>query len=155
MSLRLEPMTSAEYDVWRQQAVSEYGEEFVKSGILSPEDAAKRGEDDFAMLLPDGLATENHSIYTAFVDDVPVGTLWLEFRERPGGLQGFVYSLAVDESQRRKGYGRAIMQAGIEECRERGARAIGLNVFGHNDGARALYDSLGFGVESTSMKLTL
>lgn len=33
--------------------------------------------------------------------------------------------------------------------------AMSLNVFGHNTGARALYDSLGFEVSSTFMKLSM
>jgi ribosomal protein S18 acetylase RimI-like enzyme len=32
---------------------------------------------------------------------------------------------------------------------------MGLNVFGHNDTARRLYDRLGFQVTSTSMKVDL
>ena len=67
----------------------------------------------------------------------------------------FVYSLDVDAGHRRKGYGQAIMEAAMEECRQRGIGTMGLNVFGHNETARRLYDRLGFTVASTSMKTTL
>ena len=61
----------------------------------------------------------------------------------------FVYGLDVNADQRRKGYGQAIMEAAMQECRERGIASMGLNVFGHNDTARRLYDRLGFQVTST------
>ena len=47
------------------------------------------------------------------------------------------------------------MMLAIDMCRQRGMVAMSLNVFGHNTGARALYDSLGFEVTSTTMKLAL
>ena len=58
----------------------------------------------------------------------------------------FVYDVEVDESQRRKGYGAAIMNAGALWCRDQGHPVLGLNVFAHNPGARALYDRLGYQV---------
>jgi GNAT superfamily N-acetyltransferase len=71
-----------------------------------------------------------------------VGTLWIS-TEHP---MAFVYDIAVEESQRRRGYGEAIMNAGARWCRDRGHPALGLNVFAHNPGARALYDKLGYQV---------
>jgi ribosomal protein S18 acetylase RimI-like enzyme len=41
------------------------------------------------------------------------------------------------------------------DSRRRGVVSVRLNVFGHNAPARELYDSVGFAVVSTSMKLTL
>ena len=38
-----------------------------------------------------------------------------------------------------------------EEVRRRGLSGIALHVFGHNDGARALYDKLGFRPTNISM----
>jgi GNAT superfamily N-acetyltransferase len=58
----------------------------------------------------------------------------------------FVYDVAVEESERRKGYGAAIMNAGARWSRDHGHPALGLNVFAHNPSARALYDRLGYQV---------
>ena len=58
----------------------------------------------------------------------------------------FVYNVEVDEAQRRKGYGAAIMNAGARWSRDAGHPALGLNVFAHNPSARALYDKLGYRV---------
>jgi ribosomal protein S18 acetylase RimI-like enzyme len=149
-------MTTAEYDEWRGGAVSGYAQEFVDSGILQPTEATERAEKDFAELLPDGLATENHLFWTAYVDQSDrVGTIWVALLPERQPPHSFVYALDVHPDHRRRGYGQAIMEAAMQECRERGIATMGLNVFGHNDVARRLYDRLGFVVTSTSMKTTL
>ena len=66
--------------------------------------------------------------------------LWLKLSH----ASAFVYNIAVEEDQRRKGYGRAIMAAGERWSRDHGAATIGLHVFSHNHGARALYEQLGY-----------
>lgn len=110
---------------------------------------------NFERLLPDGLATAHHDLWIAVDDDQPVGVLWLFTKSRATGPESFIYELLVHADKRRRGYGRAIMLAALDVCRRRGVVSVGLNVFGHNAPARELYDSLGFAVVSTSMKLTL
>jgi GNAT superfamily N-acetyltransferase len=63
--------------------------------------------------------------------------------------------VVVAEGHRRKGYGEAIMNAGARWCQERDIFALGLNVFGHNPGARALYDKLGYVVTEDYRALDL
>lgn len=155
MTVRLEPMTPAEYDVWLGAAVTGYAQEFIDSGALPPEEAIRRAEKDFEELLTDGLDTEDHLIWTAYSGDEAVGQIWVKLRPERSPMHAFVYSLDVKGTHRRRGYGQAIMEAAIEICRERGVGTIGLNVFGHNEVARRLYDRLGFQVTSTSMQLKL
>lgn len=155
VTVRLEPMTQSEYEAWRVVAVEQYSLEFVKSGILAESEARKRGESDFSRLLPDGPATAGHELYSAYDGTERVGSLWLFSKASEPEASSFVYELAVVPDKRRQGYGRAIMRVAIDQCRERGMAAMSLNVFGHNSGARALYDSLGFEVSSTFMKLSM
>lgn len=155
MTVRLQPMTQAEYDGWRVASVERYSQEFVKASILTDKDARERGEADFVRLLPDGIATDGHELYTAYDGSEEVGTLWLFSKESARGVEPFVYELAVHADKRRRGFGKAIMMLATDMCRQRGMVAMSLNVFGHNAGARALYDSLGFEVTSTTMKLAL
>ena len=54
--------------------------------------------------------------------------------------------VAAAEVMRRKGYGAGLMNAAAAWSRDHGHPAIGLNVFAHNQGARALYDRLGYRV---------
>lgn len=139
--LRLDPMSEAEFDDYLADGTEEYIGELRAAG-MSEASARKQGEEQMAELVPDGLASEGMSFFTARVDGTAVGTLWLS-TQRP---MAFVYDIKVDESQRRKGYGAAIMNAGARWCRDRGHPALGLNVFGHNPHARALYDKLGYHV---------
>jgi ribosomal protein S18 acetylase RimI-like enzyme len=151
-------MTQAQFDEYRLVAVREYAQHFVDSGSLTPEAAAERSEHDYGQLLGAGLATPGEYLYVAHDGLDPVGLLWLHIPDEPDKLaavDAFVYDVSVHADKRRQGYGRAIMEQGIAICRARGARALGLNVFGHNEGAEALYEELGFQVTSTQMKLTL
>lgn len=155
MDVALRPMTDEEFADWRAESLLNYAQQFVDSGSLTAVDAEKRVAADMERLLPDGPATTHHDLWTAVDGGEPVGVMWLFTEDRAGGPESFIYELAVHEDKRRRGYGRAIMLAVLDTCRKRGVVAVGLNVFGHNQPARALYDSLGFSVVSTSMKLTL
>src|SRR5262245_27282230 len=120
MPVVLRRMSAAEYDAWRVHSVLDYAQSFVDAGILTPDDARQRAEDDYARLLPDGRDTPDHVVMSAVVGEERVGVLWVNFVERAGGLEGFVYDVEVIPEQRGKGYGRAIMEACHDLCRERG-----------------------------------
>ena len=55
--------------------------------------------------------------------------------------------------QRRRGYGREILDAGALAARDLGAEVLGLNVFGHNDVARALYERAGYVTTERSYRI--
>lgn len=66
-----------------------------------------------------------------------------------GGLlvvldEGYITNIAVAESCRRKGLGRAMLSALIDHCRESGASFLTLEVRQSNAPAIALYKSMGF-----------
>jgi ribosomal protein S18 acetylase RimI-like enzyme len=159
----LAAMTPREYDDYLVGAVDGYAQSFVDAGILTPDAALDRSRRDFAELLPDGVGTAGQHLFTARAGGRPVGILWLhmpgadEVPRQPGlpPDAAFVYDISVRDDQQRKGYGQAIMAAGIEVCRAAGLASLRLNVFGHNVAARALYEKLGFDVMSTQMKLDL
>lgn len=148
--LELRPMTAETFDAYRDGSTDEYAGELAAAG-MSQKSAREQAEQQMAELIPAGLDSPGQSFFTAWVGDVPVGTLWLS-TEDP---LAFVYDIAVDESQRRKGYGEAIMNAGARWCRERGHPALGLNVFAHNPGARALYDKLDYHVTADYRSIDL
>ncbi len=58
-----------------------------------------------------------------------------------------ISGLAVDDAVRRRGIGRALMDAAIVEARRRRARRLTLRVLGPNTAARRLYEACGFEVE--------
>jgi ribosomal-protein-alanine N-acetyltransferase len=61
-----------------------------------------------------------------------------------GGGQADVQTIAVVERARRRGLGRTLMLALLNEARRRGATEVFLEVRADNPGAQALYLSLGF-----------
>lgn len=85
-----------------------------------------------------------------------VGTL--EYRiggpdRPPGGLIGYVFSVATDPDARRRGYARACMDELLRWFRERGASHVMLTA---SPDAEPLYSSLGFTRDTTpSMRLRL
>jgi len=58
-----------------------------------------------------------------------------------------ITGLAVASAAQRRGVGRALLDAAIEEARRRGARRLTLRVLGGNVAARRLYERSGFVVE--------
>ncbi len=139
--LELLPMTGPEFDDFLSGNGEEYAGELVAAG-MTEEAAAQQSSEQMAQLLPDGQASPGMHFFTAWVGGRPVGSLWLCTQDP----MAFVYDVVVDESERRKGYGAAIMNAGARWSRDQGHPVLGLNVFAHNPGARALYDRLGYRV---------
>jgi GNAT superfamily N-acetyltransferase len=137
--LRLRAMTPEAFERFRVDLVRGYADELHAAG-LTREAADERSRTQTAELIPDGVGSAGQAFFTAWAGDEAVGHLWLS-TERP---MAFVYDIVVREDQRRKGYGAAIMNAGALWAREHGHPSMGLNVFAHNPGARALYDSLGY-----------
>jgi GNAT superfamily N-acetyltransferase len=148
--LTLDPMTAEEFDGWVGGQVEGYAVELAATG-MSEESARERSRTQMAELIPDGVASPGMEFFFARVDGEVVGSLWLNSDQ----TMAFVYDIEVDASQRRRGYGAAIMNAAARYCREQGHPYLGLNVFGHNLNARALYDKLGYRVTFDYLALDL
>lgn len=72
------------------------------------------------------------------------------------GQRGWIYHLAVDAAERRRGVGRALVAAAECELRRRGCPKINLQVVGSNGDVVAFYEKLGWRVEErVSMGKTL
>jgi GNAT superfamily N-acetyltransferase len=150
-AVRLEPMTDDQYARYRLRAEDSYAEGIHGSGAMSLAAARTKSAEDYARLLPDGLATEGNRLWTAYDGDEEVGVLWLAFTDTDEGVSAFGFDFEVREDLRRHGYGRAIMQAAEQVCRELGVVRVGLSVFGDNLGAQALYEQMGFRVSAIQM----
>lgn len=138
-ALELRGMTDEGFDAFYANLVRDYADELHAAG-MSRKAADEQSRTQTAQLMPDGAASAGQEFFSAWVGDDPVGHLWIS-TERP---MAFVYDVVVREDQRRKGYGEAIMNAGAAWARDHGHPSLGLNVFAHNPGARALYDKLGY-----------
>lgn len=139
--LELRPMTPAEFDAFTEVMVVDYAATLTEAG-LSQERALERSREQMGQLIPDGQDSAGMEFFTGWAGGAPVGRLWLN-ADQP---MAFVYDVEVLEEQRRKGYGAGLMNAAAIWSREHGHPVLGLNVFAHNPGARALYDKLGYRV---------
>jgi ribosomal protein S18 acetylase RimI-like enzyme len=63
----------------------------------------------------------------------------------------WLHDIKVEEAHRRSGYATAILAAVEELAREAGATQLGLNVFGDNLPAIALYHACGYEVTTQQM----
>lgn len=68
---------------------------------------------------------------------------------------GHVGMLVVNEDAEGRGIGGALMRAAEAWARERGYRTLTLTVFGTNHAAQAIYQHLGYGLETLRYVKTL
>jgi len=62
--IKLTPMSKAEFEEYYRQDVQKYAEENVKAGYWTPAEALERSTSAHQQLLPQGLATPNHYLFT-------------------------------------------------------------------------------------------
>ena len=139
-------MTPTSYGRFLAHSVPQYAAEKVRNGEWSPEEAQARGEGEFHMLLPQGPGTPGNFLYDLHDPQTgqDVGVLWYALRGEGERTSAFIYEIEVFEPYRRQGYATQAFAALDLDAASNGARSIQLHVFGHNHGARALYEGLGF-----------
>jgi ribosomal protein S18 acetylase RimI-like enzyme len=77
-------------------------------------------------------------------DPVGVAVLRLRCAIWSPGLECYLAELYVVPEQRRRGVGRALMEAAVREAREHGANTMDIGVDEPDLAARRLYESMGF-----------
>ena len=148
----LRPMTTDEFRVYRAHLVTAYADDiFGLGGHADLAAALVASEQATVNLLPEGVDTPGQHIWSAYDDDTTVGVLWIAV-DAP---KAYIYDIEVHADQRRRGYGREVVDAGALAARDLGAEELGLNVFGHNDVARALYERAGYVTTERSYRIEL
>jgi ribosomal protein S18 acetylase RimI-like enzyme len=61
----------------------------------------------------------------------------------------------VDPACRKKGTGRALLEAMCQQGKERGASSFQLKVWGFNQSAQAFYQAVGMNVQNMTMEISL
>lgn len=154
-SVRLRPLTAAEFPAFVAASKAGYAQGIELHGGQTHEAAQQKAEADFPAVLPLGLDTPGHSIFIVEADGAAVGRLWLAEREMAGRKVLYVYDISIHPEHQGRGYGRAAMRLAEDEARARGIGRIELNVFGGNDVARGLYRSLGYVETAAQMRKDL
>lgn len=145
-------MTAAEFTSWRDHSVRSYARERARATGNTMESelrSALRGSD---VHFPDGIDTVGvRLLVTLDETGERTGILWLgPHPSKPGAW--WVYEIEIDEARRGQGHGRAAMLAAEVAVDAAGGTELGLNVFGLNTPARALYESLGYRTVSVEME---
>ncbi|WP_328677772.1 GNAT family N-acetyltransferase [Streptomyces sp. NBC_00322] len=90
------------------------------------------------------LAAPGHLMLIAYVEEAPAGMVsGIEMLHPDKGTEMCLYELSVDEPYRRRGIGRALVEALREVARERGCYDLWVGVDTDNDPALATYRSAG------------
>jgi ribosomal protein S18 acetylase RimI-like enzyme len=145
-------MTSAEFNLWRDQSIPAYAADKVRMGRWKPEESLAEAQKEFNSFLAQGMETPGHHLFIIEAKSgASVGALWLGRSERASGPIGFIYDLVIWPDHRRQGYGAAAMRAAEAEAAKLGLKGLALHVFGHNKPAQALYVKLGFEVTNLNM----
>jgi ribosomal protein S18 acetylase RimI-like enzyme len=152
----LRPLTDEETSEFIEWQLEQYVEERVRSGER-PDSARRIASEQSRALFPEGVPADGQLLFRVLDDEgTAVGMLWIgpqQPADQPGAF--WVFYVRVEEAHRGEGYGRSAMELAETEARSRGASEIGLNVFGHNQVARHLYESMGYTATSINMKKKL
>lgn len=90
------------------------------------------------------LAAPGHLMLIAYADGTPAGMIsGIEMLHPDKGSEMCLYELSVDEPYRRRGIGRALVEALHKVARERGCYDMWVGVDTDNDPALATYRSAG------------
>ena len=151
--VRLVPMTNEEFQRFLEHDIREYALERTQAGYWTEQEATEESRKAHLELLPEGLQTADHYLYTIreATSGEAVGVIWMSATMNSPRPSGFILDLEIDEPFRRKGYAKEAMLELEEIARRMGIQQLGLHVFAHNDGARRLYESLGYRVASLNM----
>lgn len=150
--IRLRPMTSTEFAIWRSQTIPAYAADTVRMGLWSEAESLAEAEKIFNHLLPQGLETAGQHIFTIETEsETSVGSLWIGRAERPAGPIGFIYDLFISPEHRRNGYATQAMHAIEREAQRLGLKGLALHVFGHNHLARDFDVKLGYATTTLDM----
>jgi RimJ/RimL family protein N-acetyltransferase len=152
-NISLVELDDAPYRAYRDHLVRDYAADKVRAGAWSESEAQIRAAKDVDGLLPEGPATRGHFLYSVREDaaDAEVGTVWFALRDSGVGRYVWIYDIIINESFRRRGYASRTLELVEAWAKELGAKSVELHVFGHNQGAQALYEKVGYSVTSITM----
>jgi ribosomal protein S18 acetylase RimI-like enzyme len=154
--LRVRPMTPGEFGPFRTRLVREYAADHVRAGNWTEDEAEALAAEQTDALVPQGVDTPGQLLLVAeTADGEVIGHVWIGLERRPGFPEAWIYSIEIAADRRGRGYGRALLAASELETARRGAKVLGLNVFGPNTVARKLYESAGYEVATLQMRKEL
>ncbi len=151
--VKLIPLSNSEFaDYWKSD-IQRYADENIKAKYWAREGAIRRSKSEHARILPKGLATAGHFLFSIVNPEngEKVGIVWFFLQKRAKPPTCFIYDLFINEKHRRKGFGTEALLAVEETVSKKNIRSINLHVFNHNRPAKCLYEKAGFRASGISM----
>jgi ribosomal protein S18 acetylase RimI-like enzyme len=150
----LRPMTDEEYEHFNAVLWEDYAQERARNLGTSVEHEREVAATQRQALQAHGMNTPGH-YYWRVVDDAgaAVGSLWVYVE--PGTDRAFIYEIVIAPEQRGRGLGTTTLDLLDAWARAAGVKSIGLNVFGDNAAAQALYRKQGYQVDAILMRKLL
>lgn len=149
--MELHPISSSEFELYLASAVKKYEEEMITIGMPEKQ-ASIQAKQSFERLLPEGIITMGRFLCNAYDGNQKVGFIWYGIRSK---ITAFIYDFYIEEAYQRQGYGTKVMLECEKAVKDKGLSIIDLHVFGHNIGARKLYESLDYHPTSIQMRKNL
>jgi ribosomal protein S18 acetylase RimI-like enzyme len=139
-------MNEVEFQAYLDFAVEDLADQHVRAGNWHASEAPARAAELIRHMLPDGLTTENHHLFSVLDEEsgARVGLIWLMLRYPGAHASLFVCGFCIFEQYRRQGFGTQTLLAVEERARGLGIDRIGFHVFAHNRAALALYERAGY-----------
>jgi len=143
--MRIEQMNQATYDAYLPVAIEEYAAEKCRAGTWAENEALERATADFSTLLPDGLKTKDHYLFT-FRDEAghDIGMVWIHVTEESRGRAAFIFDVKISSDKQNQGYGKEALRLLEVMLKRMNVKKVSLHVFAHNERAIHVYDSLGY-----------
>ena len=150
--IQLVPKTEQEFQTYLKEGTARYAEANVKAGYWKKTEALKKSIEAHNQLLPLGLATPRHHLFTITTDNKKsVGTIWIAEDHRSKTPIGFIYDLFIKEPYRGKGLATQAMLLLEEKAKQLDLKVLYLRVFAFNTNAKNLYEKLGYQITSMNM----
>jgi hypothetical protein len=117
----LAPMNPAEFASFAEEAVASYAHDNMISGRASQADAQRLARQSFGRLLPDGLNTPGHHLFTIRADSAGsagsvVGSLWFAVVDGVEGRTGYIYNIRSERGARSGRGGGTAARAGCDRA---------------------------------------
>ena len=141
MTVTLRPIT---VDNWLECVELKPTDEQVQAGFVAPNDFSLAQASFEPWWQPFGIYADEVMVGFVLVGTWPAAGLPAYYSEAAVG-EDYILRFMIDGRYQRKGYGRAALLSVIDRVRQRpGAHTLGLSYEPNNDGAAALYASVGF-----------
>jgi len=145
-------MSKDDFDKYLSYITKNYADEKAKAGNWSRENAFELAKQTIHKLLPDGIDTEGHYIYSIYNNSDQIGTLWFKLNEQQDSSKtAFLYDIFIYKGYQGKGYGEQTMKKFEDKAKELKCDRISLHVFAHNNPAISLYKKMGYKITNLVM----